>query len=101
MMLDDLVEVRLPSGATLLIESTVLGGEEKVAAQKPLLQDVLPTVQEFTEAVTSALVASAATSMTVEFGLQFGLESGRIIAVVAKASANVNLKVTLNYENGP
>lgn len=98
-MYDDVLTAELPSGARLLIEAPALGGSEQVAAKIPALTDVLPVIREFTDQLGTTLMSSGAKSVTAEFGVTLGVESGQFVALLAKGTASVNLKVTMTFES--
>jgi hypothetical protein len=97
-MSNEVLVATLPSGALLLIEGSGLGGSEQVAAKLPSLSDVLPVIREFSDQLGATLMASGAKSVTAEFGVSLALESGRFVAMIAKGSASVNLKVSMSFE---
>jgi hypothetical protein len=98
--------VRVNMGeATLYIEASELhpgsggdsGEERDIAAAKPDMTDVIAAIKEFSGQLGTSLSASGATRFAVEFGCEVALETGKLVAVLGKASAKSTLKVTMEW----
>jgi Trypsin-co-occurring domain 1 len=99
-----LMQVPAADGSVLIVEADrgdVRG--ELVMAAAPgqtaakaaqTLSDSLGQLQPLLNAVKNQLAASMPDSFTVEFGVKFGGETG---IIVAKGTAEVNLKITLAW----
>lgn len=105
-MEDGLDRVRVDMGdAGLYIEAYDLnpgsgggsGEERDIAAVKPDMTDVIQAIKEFSSKLGESLSESGASRFAVEFGCEIALETGRLVAVLAKASAKSTLKVTLEW----
>lgn len=94
-----LVPVALPSGRRALVSAISFGGEEPVAARVPNFSEVLDNVREMCHAVTEAIDKIPGKKINVEFGLAFGIESGQLVTLLAKASVNASLKVSIELSN--
>lgn len=74
--------------------------ERDVAGVRPSLDDVVEAIREFGGKLAGAFDDTGAARATVEFGCEFGLETGRLVAILGKASAKSSLKVTLEWNKG-
>jgi len=74
--------------------------ERDVAGVLPSLDDVIEAIKEFGSKLAGAFEDTGAARAMVEFGCEFGLETGRLVAVLGKASAKSSLKVTLEWNKG-
>ncbi|GAA1897494.1 CU044_2847 family protein [Actinomadura bangladeshensis] len=92
-------------GATLYIEASELrpgsgggfGEERDIAAVKPDMTEVIAAIRQFSEQLGTSLSASGATRFAVEFGCEVAMETGKLVAVLGKASAKSTLKVTMEW----
>lgn len=69
-------------------------GEAAAKATRSLVES-LDQLEPLLSAVKQSLVSSAPDSFSVEFGVKFGGETGIILA---KGTAEVNLKITMGWE---
>jgi hypothetical protein len=93
----DYIAVTLSSGSQVCFEALSLGGSEEVGGRIPTIGELLASVKEFAAQVGAAVEASGASAASVEFGVTVGMEAGRLVAVIAKGTASVNLKVTMTF----
>jgi hypothetical protein len=89
------VPVTLASGRRAVISAVDLGGEERVSSRVPDLASVLDSVKEMCHEVANAMDALPGKRVNVEFGVAFGMESGQLITLLAKASLQASLKVSI------
>ena len=93
----EITPTRLPNGATLYIETPVLGGEEEVGISLPEFNEVTHVLEGIAESVVTTLKKVKPRKATIEFGLAMALESGHLTALLVKGSGTSNLKVTLEW----
>jgi hypothetical protein len=97
-MMETIIEpiaVELPSGAKIHVESTDLGGSEEVAVRVPRLEEVIEPLRELSELLLQAVSELGTRRVTLEFGIGVAIESGQLVTLIAKGSAQANLKVTV------
>lgn len=101
-----LLEVPVEDGAVLLVEAdrgdiprrlTLASPQPGAAAAKAVrtLSESLEQLEPMLRTVRDRLVASMPDHFTVEFGVKLGGETGIILA---KGTAEVNLKVTMTWD---
>lgn len=94
----EVVKAVLPSGVSLSVETSILGGEEDVSAAQ-LLQfaDFSDAIGGLAELTKAAVAQVRPQKTTIEFGLELGLESGKLSAILVKGTGKANFKVTLEW----
>ena len=83
----------IPGGLTLAAQNP--GHAAAVAASS--LSDALEKLKPMLETVKDKLASAAPEHFTVEFGVKIGGETGIILA---KGTAEVNLKITMTWDRG-
>ena len=91
----DVIPVELANGRTALVEIVGGGGQEKVAARRPKLAQAVQDLKDISVGIVQAFEDLQVTKTTIEFGVSFGIESGQLSVLLAKASADANLTVTI------
>jgi hypothetical protein len=94
-----LVRTVLPNGTRILIETTVVSGEQDVAAIESTFGDLIGPLEGIAAAVSEAITKIKPKKASVELGLEVGLESGKLTALLVKGTGKANLKVVLGWEN--
>lgn len=94
----EITPAKLPNGATLYIETPVLGGEEEAGISLPEFAEVTHVLEGIAQSVVTTLKKVKPRRATIEFGLEMALESGHLTAFLVKGSGTSNLKVTLEWE---
>ena len=93
-----LVPLQLDDGSEILLEcegvATSTESQNIVATGRSALQPIRALSKQIAEA---ALVAQP-DEFTAEFGISFSAETGKLTAVLAKASAGANLKFTMKWK---
>jgi len=100
-----LLEVPVEDGAVLVVEADRQDISEDLILASPVgeiaakathsLAQSLDQLEPLLTTVRERLIASLPDSFTVEFGIKFGGETGIILA---KGTAEVNLKITMAWE---
>jgi len=92
------IKAVLSNGATLHIETVMLGGEERAAAQGlPSFKNVTDAIEGIADSVVTTLKKVKPGAASVEFGLEIGLESGQLTALLVKGTGTASLKITLEW----
>jgi hypothetical protein len=94
----EIIKAELPNGATVHIQTTVLGGEEEVGFTIPKFKGVMDTIEGIAESVVTTLQKVKPKRASVEFGLEIAFESGQLTALLIKGTGTSNLKITLEWE---
>ena len=97
----ELVKAKLPNGAYIHIETTILGGEEAVAFTHPTFTEVIHVIEGIAESVVTSIEKVKPQKATAEFGLDVALESGKLTAMLVKGSGTAHLNITMEWENKP
>lgn len=93
----EVVPIQLANGATVYIESTMLGGEQQVAFHEFSFQEVANAIEGIAQAVIEPLQKVKPRKATVEFGLEVAVKSGSLMALWVDGSGKANLKITLEW----
>jgi hypothetical protein len=88
-------------GQTVLMEVTVLGGEEEVAGGPLSFEGVGATIEALSANLAEALKKARPTKASLEFGCEVAVEGGHLTALIVKGSGKATLKVTLEWSNPP
>jgi hypothetical protein len=97
----EIVKAKLPNGAYVHIETTILEGEEEVALTPPTFIEVIHVIEGIAESVVTALEKVKPQKAIAEFGLEVALESGKLTAMLVKGSGTAHLNITMEWENKP
>ncbi|MDH3525345.1 MAG: hypothetical protein OES32_17360 [Acidobacteriota bacterium] len=95
------IETRLPSGASLQVQSRQLGGVEKIFGKTPEFQALVPRIEGIASVLADVWNKVKPRKATVEFSLQIALESGELTALLVKGSSESNLKICLEWSDPP
>lgn len=93
----EMIRTNLPNGATLYIETAILGGKEEVSFTLPDFNEVTHVLEGIAESVVTGLKKVKPQKASIEFGLEAALESGQLTALLVKGTGTANLKVTLEW----
>jgi Trypsin-co-occurring domain 1 len=93
----EMVKTTLPNGATLYVETNLLGGEEEVSITLPEFNEVAHVLEGVAQSLVGALQKTKPRKASIEFGLEVALESGQLTALLVKGTGTSNLKVTLEW----
>src|SRR2546429_9770987 len=93
----EIVKAELDNGATIHIEATPLGGEERVAYSIPSFKEVTDAVEGIAHAMVTTLKKVKPQQASVEFGVKIGVESGQLTALLVKGTGMANLKIILQW----
>ena len=93
----EIIKTELANGTIMLIQATVLGGEEEVAFTLPTFKEVTNAIEGIAVGVASSLQKVKPQKASVEFGLEVALEAGQLTALLVKGSGTSNLKITLEW----
>lgn len=93
----EMVKTTLPNGATLYVETNLLGGEEEVNFELPEFAEVAHVLEGVAQSLVGALKKTRPRKASIEFGLEVALESGTLTALLVKGTGTSNLKVTLEW----
>lgn len=96
----EIIPVILQNGSEVMVEVTVLGGEEQVGLRENITFDsITKHIEAMADQLLMAVKAVKPTKATIEFGVEFGLESGQITSFLVKGTGNANVKITLEWED--
>src|SRR5437763_14431185 len=93
----EIIPVKFAKDVIVRVESTVLGGEEKVAFEVASFKGVTDAIEAIAVSVVESLRKIKPHKAAVEFGLEIAVESGQLTALLVKGSGKANLKVTLEW----
>src|SRR5713101_996403 len=93
------VKTQLENGATIRIQATSLGGEQRVANPNFIapFTEVTEAIEGIADSVMTTLKKVKPRSATVEFGLEIGVEAGKLTALLVKGTGTASLKITLEW----
>ena len=91
------IPVTLENGAIIYVEATRFSGEEDVAFDVLLFEEVATAIEGIAATVTAALQKVRPHKATVEFGLELGVESGKLTSLLVKGTGKANLKIVLEW----
>ena len=92
-----IVPILLPNGKQILVEATLLPGEEDVSFKALPAEQIFDAVEGIAQAVVTTLQKVKPSKASVELGLEVGLESGNLTALLVKGTGTANLKLTLEW----
>jgi Trypsin-co-occurring domain 1 len=96
-------EVELPNGQRIFVELDVPpAGDTGFRGREPLawarLQDQIVTVSRWVIAAAQEAVPEKPSRYTVSFGVRLALETGNIVGVLAKASGEATVSISVEWE---
>lgn len=95
----ELIPVRLKDGSDVMVEVTLLGGEEQVGFRENFtFESITKNIEAISDHLLMAVKAVKPNKATIEFGVEFGVESGQITSFLVKGTGNANVKITLEWE---
>ncbi|NUT21394.1 MAG: hypothetical protein HOV77_19645 [Hamadaea sp.] len=80
-----------------LVDTTFHSGESNIAASPYGLEQIIPGLCAFAGELIRQIQEHDARKLTLEFGCNFGMESGRLVAILGKASVHSSIKVGLEW----
>jgi hypothetical protein len=93
----EIIPVKFAKDVIVRVESTLLGGEERVAFEVASFKEVTDAIEAIAISVVEALRKIKPHKAAVEFGLEIAVESGQLTALLVKGSGKANLKITLEW----
>lgn len=94
-----IVEVLFPSGETIKMQVSDLGGEKDASFSSLDFSGFKDSAIRVAREMKSVLDDISPDRGSIEFGLAASLESGALTGFLAKGSAEANVKVTLEWES--
>ena len=91
------IEVQLDDDVTIMVEATVLGGEEEVDFDIVPFQQVTKAVEVIAAAMAKTLETVKPDKASLELGLEIGLKEGKLVTMIVQNSAKANLNITLEW----
>jgi hypothetical protein len=92
-----LQKVALTDSTVVTFEARSLDPERQTGAGLPSFADVASTITSLAQALSGAITAAKPQKASVEFGVEVAVEAGKLTALVVKADAKANLKITLTW----
>ena len=93
----EIIPVKFAKDVIVRVESTVLGGEEKVAFKLASFKEVTDAIEAIAVSVVESFRKIKPHKAGVEFGLEIAVESGQLTTLLVKGSGKANLKITLEW----
>jgi len=87
-----------PSLEGVLIEAIVIDPEQDVAFSPLNFDQILHAINGLARSFADVLADASPSKATIEFGLTAGIESGKLVAILGKASASSTIKLTLEWQ---
>ncbi|MEM8640460.1 MAG: CU044_2847 family protein [Cyanobacteria bacterium P01_G01_bin.54] len=91
------IPVELGDGVSMIVETTLLGGEEDVGLDAKTFEPVFNAVKALSGKVQEALETAKPDKVSLELGLEVGLKEGQLVAMLVQNSTKANLKLTLEW----
>ncbi len=91
------IPVQLSNGSKIMVQATILGGEEDVAFCAMNFDEIAVSIEGIVETIGNALKKVKPDKATIEFGIEVGVESGKLTAVILQGSGKANLKIALEW----
>ncbi|MBL7781950.1 MAG: hypothetical protein JNM22_12085 [Saprospiraceae bacterium] len=92
------IPVQLADGSTIIVEIRQPQGEENVSFSKFNISEILGKIESIANSFMDTLRKTNPQKATIEFGMDIAIESGALTALIAKGTAEANLKITLEWE---
>ena len=92
------IPVKLTDGSIIIVEIRQPQGEENVNFSKFNISEVLERIESVAHSFMETLRKTNPQKAIIEFGMDIAIESGSLTALIAKGSAEANLKITLEWE---
>jgi hypothetical protein len=94
------IEVILEDGNKMYVEATMYGGEEEVALKGFHLNMITKSIGIIYGALRKTLEKFGPDKVTVEFGIEFGVKEGVLTGILTQGEGKMNVKLSLEWENG-
>lgn len=91
------IPVRVSEEVTVMVEATMLGGEENVGLNVRPFEQVTKAVEAIATSMVQAFETVQPDKAAIEFGLEVGLKEGKLIGLIVQNSTKANLKITLEW----
>ncbi|NEO88075.1 MAG: hypothetical protein F6J87_28040 [Spirulina sp. SIO3F2] len=91
------IPVELGDGVSMMVETTILGGEEDVGLDAKTFEPVFEAVKALSGKVQESLAAAKPDKVSLELGLEVGLKEGQLVAMLVQNSTKANFKLTLEW----
>ena len=101
-----IVSVKLPNGAIVGVEATVIGDlaegvapqeDRRIALHLPSLHAVTNAIEGMASVLWESLKKVGPQKATIEFGFEIGVANGELTGYFVKGTGKTNLKVTLEW----
>jgi len=83
----------------ILVEATIIGGDENVSNTTQKLEKAIKTVRKLADTMLKGLDEISPDKAVLEFSVELALESGELTALIAKGSSKSNFKITLEWNS--
>jgi Trypsin-co-occurring domain 1 len=93
-----LVPLQLDDGSEILLECEGVLISTEAQNKMETGRAVLQPIRALSNQIAEAALAAQPDEFIAEFGVTFSAETGKLTAVLAKASASANLKFTLKWK---
>ena len=92
------IPIQLDNGVDVLIETTMLGGEEEVDFDFLPFNQVTRAVEAIADSMAQTIEKVKPSKASIELGLEIGLQEGKLVTLIVQNSAKANFKITLEWE---
>jgi hypothetical protein len=92
-----IIRVKLPNEAVILVRATVLSAKQDVAFSICDFGEIYGAIEGIAQAVTSVITKVKPTKASVELGLEVGVENGKLTALLVQGTATANLSIKLEW----
>ena len=92
------IPIQLDNGVDILIETTMLGGEEEVDFDFLPFNQVTRAVEAIADSMAQTIEKVKPSKASIELGLEIGLKEGKLVTLIVQNSAKANFKITLEWE---
>lgn len=93
----EIVPVQINNNIQVMVEATILGGEEDVAIDIRPFQEVTDAIEAITSAMVQTLERVKPDKASVEFGVEIGVQSGQLTTLIVQGTSKGNMKITLEW----
>lgn len=93
----EIIPVQIDDDVTVMVEATLLGGEEDVAIDIQPFQRVTNAVEAIARSVVQTIEKVKPEKASVEFALEIGVKSGKLTTLLVNGTGKGNLKITLEW----
>ncbi|MEM7556556.1 MAG: CU044_2847 family protein [Cyanobacteria bacterium P01_A01_bin.84] len=91
------IPVQLDNDVNIMIEATLLGGEEEVDFDFLPFEQVTNAVEVIANSMTQTIKKVQPSKASIELGLEVGLKEGKLVTLIVQNSAKANFKITLEW----